>query len=413
MNKRFVSIVLITNIVFSCYSTAKEEIRTNQNNQTDLFAKEIDNKQELEQSLKHAKEQAGKGIAEQEGLKSLNVTQDEVNNKTTELNSINAYDLESAGRSQRAKEENHYYELLEVDHSAPGMIKHKQDMEQIANASGKLIAKLTQGLKEIGVNCKKTKGNKEVEPQYVIDTEQELSSDITYTKVICEQPRNAYDCTQSLNVSCGQMGDCNSGGISLSGISNGDIKWEYSYPNLTIGKLENQQNWPGYCSTFDRSVNFQIRNKDEITEFRLVQVGFSDWLWIKINGNTIYVGPKGGNYIEGFINNGLPTVKNGQGSYDCLKSNAQCYNVWGGGVYTKCDDKHARHNMAHLRTEYAQQSSNLNLSTDLKPYLKTGLNEIWMRVVVGRTGFGWMKIIAKQKCCHQWQDKWSEQCQIN
>ena len=61
------SIVLITNIVFSCYSTAKEEIRTNQNNQTDLFAKEIDNKQELEQSLKHAKEQAGKGIAEQEG----------------------------------------------------------------------------------------------------------------------------------------------------------------------------------------------------------------------------------------------------------------------------------------------------------------------------------------------------------
>ena len=178
MNKRFVSIVLITNIVFSCYSSAKEEIRTNQNNQTDLFAKEIDNKQELEQSLKHAKEQAGKGIAEQEGLKSLNVTQDEVNNKTTELNSINAYDLESAGRLQRAKEENHYYELLEVDHSAPGMIKHKQDIEQIANASSKLIAKLTEGLKDIGVNCKKTKGNKEVEPQYVIDTEQELSSDI-------------------------------------------------------------------------------------------------------------------------------------------------------------------------------------------------------------------------------------------
>ena len=413
MNKRFVSIVLITNIVFSCYSTAKEEIRTNQNNQTDLFAKEIDNKQELEQSLKHAKEQAGKGIAEQEGLKSLNVTQDEVNNKTTELNSINAYDLESAGRLQRAKEENHYYELLEVDHSAPGMIKHKQDMEQIANASSQLIAKLTEGLKDIGVDCKKTKGNKEVEPQYSIDTIQEHVSEPVYTKVICEQPRNAYDCTQSLNVSCQQAGDCNRGGISLSGISNGDIKWEYSYPSLTIGKLENQQKWPGYCDTFDRSVNFQIRNKDEITEFRLVQVGFSDWLWIKINGNTVYVGPKGGSYIEGFFNNNLPIVKNGQGSYDCFKSNAQCYNVWGGGVYTKCDDKHARHNMAHLRREYAQQSSNLNLSTDLKPYLKTGLNEIWMRVVVGRTGFGWMKIIAKQKCCHQWQDKWSEQCQIN
>ena len=69
--------------------------------------------------------------------------------------------------------------------------------------------------------------------------------------------------------------------------------------------------------------------------------------------------------------------------------------------------------MAYLRREYAQQSSNLNLSTDLKPYLRTGKNEIWMRAVIRGPGFGWLKIIAKQKCCNKWQDKWSEQCQIN
>jgi hypothetical protein len=377
MNKRFVSIVLITNIVFSCYSTAKEEIRTNQNNQTDLFAKEIDNKQELEQSLKHAKEQAGKGIAEQEGLKSLNVTQDEVNNKITELNSINAYDLESAGRLQRAKEENHYYELLEVDHSAPGQTRHKQDMEQIANASGKLIAKLTEGLKDIGVDCKKTKGNKEVEPQYVIDTEQEHTSDITYTKIICEQPQNSYDCAQSLKLTCKQAGECDSGGIVKASVSS-DMKFEYSYPYLTIGTIADNY-WGGRCDAYDRVTKFQVRNKEEIKEFKIVQVGFDDYLWIKVNGHTIYVGPYNEGYVEPFFGNRYgPRVNTNRGQYLCdLEKN------W-----------------------------NFNVDINLLPYLKEGENEIWMRVIVAGAGEGWMKIIAKQHCCMSWQEQWSEQCQI-
>ena len=389
------SIVLITNIVFSCYSTAKEEIWTNQNNQTDLFAKEINNKQELEQSLKHAKEQAGKGIAEQEGLKSLNVTQDEVNNKTTELNSINAYDLESAGRLQRAKEENHYYELLEVDHSAPGQTRHKQDMEQIANASGKLIAKLTEGLKDIGVDCKKTKGNKEVEPQYVIDTEQEHTSDITYTKVICEQPRNSYDCAQSLKLTCKQEGDCNGSGIAKNSAS-ADMRFEYLHPYLTIGTIPTRYA-PQICGTYDRVTNFQIHSKEKITEFKLVQVNYAGYLWIKVNGHTVYVGPKGGSYIEGFINNGIPLVRNGQGQYGC-ELTKKC--TW------------SKHGGEHCES---LPNFNFNLDIDLKPYLKEGGNDIWMRVIVGRPGRAVnasMKIIVKQHCCMNWQEQWSEQCQI-
>ena len=379
MNKRFVSIVLITNIIFSCYSTAKEEIWTNQNNQTDLFVKEIENKKELEQSLKHAKEQAGKGIAEQEGLKSLNVTQDEVNNKTTELNSINAYDLESAGRLERAKEENHYYELLEVDHSAPGMIKHKQDMEQIANASGKLIAKLTEGLKDIGVDCKKTKGNKEVEPQYNIDTLQEHTSDITYTKVICEQPQNSYDCSQSLKLTCKQAGECDSGGIVKASVSS-DMKFEYSYPYLTIGTIADNY-WGGRCDAYDRVTKFQVRNKEEIKEFKIVQVGFDDYLWIKVNGHTVYVGPDGGNRLEivqtgGFFN--FKVIETGNGRRSCER----------------------------------ETNWNFNVDINLLPYLKEGENEIWIRVIVAGAGEGWMKIIAKQHCCMSWQEQWSEQCQI-
>jgi len=376
MSRRFIGVLIII-VTFSYYGYAKEAVRTNQNVASEFFEQAIDNKDELEQSLKHAKEQAGKGIAEQEGLKSLNVTQDEVNNKTTELNSINAYDLESAGRLQRAKEENHYYELLEVDHSAPGMIKHKQDMEQIANASGKLIAKLTEGLKEIGVDCKKTKGNKEVEPQYVIDTEQEHTSDITNTQIICEQPQNSYDCAQSLKLTCKQAGECDSGGIVKASVSS-DMKFEYSYPYLTIGTIADNY-WGGRCDVYDRVTKFQVRNKEEIKEFKIVQVGFDDYLWIKVNGHTIYVGPYNEGYVEPFFGNRYgPRVNTNRGQYLCdLERN------W-----------------------------NFNVDINLLPYLKEGENEIWMRVIVAGAGEGWMKIIAKQHCCMSWQEQWSEQCQI-
>ena len=373
------SIVLITNIVFSCYSTAKEAVRTNQNNQTDLFAKEINNKQELEQSLNNAKEQAGKGITGQEGLKSLNIIRSEVDNKTTELNSINSYDLESVGRLERAKEENHYYELLEVDHSAPGMIKHQQDMEQIANASSKLIAKLTEGLKEIGVDCKKTKGNKEIEPQYNINTLQEHTSDITYTKIICEQPQNSYDCAQSLKLTCKQAGECDSGGIVKASVSS-DMKFEYSYPYLTIGTIADNY-WGGRCDAYDRVTKFQVRNKEEIKEFKIAQVGFDDYLWIKVNGHTVYVGPDGGDRLEIFQKGGFfnfKVVETGNGRHSCERNTN-----W-----------------------------NFNVDINLLPYLKEGENEIWIRVIVAGAGEGWMKIIAKQHCCMSWQEQWSEQCQI-
>ena len=376
MSRRFI-VVLIIIVTFSYYGYAKEVVRTNQNVASEFFEQAIDNKDELEQSLKHAKEQAGKGITDQEGLKSLNVTQDEVNNKTTQLSSINAYDLESAGRLERAKEENHYYELLEVDHSAPGQTRHKQDMEQIANASGKLIAKLTEGLKDIGVDCKKTKGNKEVEPQYVIDTEQEHTSDITYTKVICEQPQNSYDCAQSLKLTCKQAGECDSGGIVKASVSS-DMKFEYSYPYLTIGTIADNY-WGGRCDAYDRVTKFQVRNKEEIKEFKIVQVGFDDYLWIKVNGHTIYVGPYNEGYVEPFFGNRYgPRVNTNRGQYLCdLEKN------W-----------------------------NFNVDINLLPYLKEGENEIWMRVIVAGAGEGWMRIIAKQHCCMSWQEQWSEQCQI-
>lgn len=208
--------------------------------------------------------------------------------------------------------------------------------------------------------------------------------------------------------------DCDNRGIVKTSLSS-DMRFEYCYPYLTIATIPTRYA-PQICGNYDRVTNFQIRSKEEITEFRIVEVGFRNWFWIKVNGHTVYVGPRGGSYVEGFFNNNMPIVRNGQGEYGC-DNNLQCYGVWGGGVWVKCDDTNTRHSRFRLGTEYVQKPDfKFNLDIDLKPYLKEGDNDIWMRVIVSRPGVGvdaWMKTIAKQNVCMNWQERGSEQCQTN
>lgn len=81
----------------------------------------------------------------------------------------------------------------------------------------------------------------------------------------------------------------------------------------------------------------------------------------------------------------MPIVRNGQGQYGCDLT----FHCKGRGFWSEVCTK--------------APSFNFHLNIDLKPYLKTGINEIWTRVIVGTAGEGWMKIIAKQKCCMSWR----------
>jgi hypothetical protein len=56
-----------------------------------------------------------------------------------------------------------------VDYNRPSTMAYKQDAEMIANASGKMMDNLLGQLKDIGVDCKTVKGNKEIEPQYFME----------------------------------------------------------------------------------------------------------------------------------------------------------------------------------------------------------------------------------------------------
>lgn len=147
--------------------------------------------------------------------------------------------------------------------------------------------------------------------------------------------------------------------IELGTISS-DMKWEYSYPYLTIGTVA-QNYWVSKCEAHDRSTSFDIGDLAKVHKFELKQVIFDDYFWIKVNGHSVYVGPYGGDRAE-------------------LKNKKHWV-----GVTTDGEDLKS----CELATHW-----NKAVNIDIKSYLKEGTNEIWTRTVVAGKGMGFLKILA-------------------
>jgi hypothetical protein len=219
---------------------------------------------------------------------------------------------------------------------------------------------------------------KEQKNQYKKAVKKEKITDTELYEETCEKPSSNTVCEKNLSVSCKQAGDCDSGGIVKASVSS-DMKFEYSYPYLTIGTIADNY-WGGRCDAYDRVTKFQVRNKEEIREFKIVQVGFDDYLWIKVNGHNVYVGPDGGDRLE------IVEQKSGWFRHKVVET---------GNGRRSCE---------------RETNWNFNVDINLLPYLKEGENEIWMRVIVAGAGEGWMRIIAKQHCCMSWQEQWEKRC---
>ena len=199
---RIVVAVFLCLLCICLASKALGAAATNINEVSDLFKKEIENKASLEQMLENSKKSAASGISSKEGFKNLPTAESEAEKIASDLNSIEANSLESAGREVQGKKENQYLETLEVDYSSPLIINHKKDTDLIAGASEKLMSRLLNGLRELGVDCKTVKGNKEIEPSYHLDIHKEHSRDTIYNQSMCESLRNQYNCTRTLSLKC-------------------------------------------------------------------------------------------------------------------------------------------------------------------------------------------------------------------
>lgn len=190
---------------------AVSAIQTQINKVTDLFDKHIENKDELLQSMKEQNENTSERIKSRSGHEYIE-GMGEAEGKARELNAIKESDLDNAGRQKRVSKEYRFYDEneLEPDYTKPGNRMHKLDVEEIVEATERTMNKLgialIDKLLSIGFDCKTVKGAIHKEPTYYIEIQREERRNTEYDQFFCEEPRNQYNCSDSVSLNCVKRG---------------------------------------------------------------------------------------------------------------------------------------------------------------------------------------------------------------
>ena len=181
--------------------------KTNINEVTDLFDRSVSNKDQYVRDLERIREGGISNIESSTPLVHIDGI-DQSEGEAARLNSIRAVDLDEEGRVTRRSGEYSFYDEgeFEPDLTKPGNRAHKEDVLRIVNATVKLLSDLTAKLKELGVDCKTVKGPIQREPIYTIDLKREEQQNTEYDQFFCEEPRNQYDCSDSLSLTCARRG---------------------------------------------------------------------------------------------------------------------------------------------------------------------------------------------------------------
>lgn len=238
-------------------------------------------------------------------------------------------------------------------------------------------------LKNLLQDCAE-KTNKQTDP-YSKRNYKKLEKDEDEEIRTCEKPNQNIKCEKTLELKCDATVDCDGNGIIVSSIKAEDIEWKYQNSHLHLGTIGDNY-WGGGCDIYDRAVKFKIKNKHLIKELKLDRVSYDDFLWIKVNGNTVYIGPYGGTELTVTSKGGWfrrrSVVSNGQDTFGCEQGAS--------------------------RNDPEDPTKSLNI--DLTSYLKEDDNEIWTRTIVGGRGEFYMKVKARQHCCSDVKEIWVKRC---
>lgn len=257
-------------------------------------------------------------------------------------------------------------------------------------------------------------------------------------------------CTRTLDLQCPTPADgCDSGGI-VPGSVTGDMAVSFGTVGggtyaLDFGSAANDI-WHGYPGVVDRNLTFRINRLAEITQFRLAQANFDDWIRIILNGHLVYVGPFGGDRLElyrpppvfepetdggnprqctytynsemggGYYRCVTMTYAGGEGGYN--ESNVTGYETctataggwtctpFGGndGLVQYCGDASCLR-FAELNTSWVQYPN-----IDLRPFLVEGDNLLEMRVIIYDGGEGFIRIHSRMICPVICTDNWITNC---
>ena len=215
-----------------------------------------------------------------------------------------------------------------------------------------------------------------------IDQIVEVRADHDYRCERITQNKTSLSCKKYLSVACEQPqpDGCQTGGI-IPGSTQGDMLTSFNHIGggtyqLQFGTIADNY-WSGYGAIFDRTLEFQISNVQEVTEFRLVRAAYDDWLLVNINGSVVYVGPHPGTSLNTIMQGRIKYVTTGGEGF---------YNV-------------------ELGTSW-----DLPLNIDLRSYLVSGVNRIFTRTIVGGNGESAIQINARMACPFVCRDEWINGC---
>jgi hypothetical protein len=200
-------------------------------------------------------------------------------------------------------------------------------------------------------------------------------------------------CIRELQLNCVDKVECDVDKIAPTSIAS-DMKWEHQGNYITLSTLSenwrsasqdywNDDNWFNFCKEYDRVTTFNIADLNKIREFKLVEEWADDYLQVKINDQIVFSNLDGDKLEvrDMTVLTRLKAVHNGIKEFLCE------------------------------RNDYPNENNYyFNKEIDLKPYLKEGQNEIFMRTIIGAQGKAWIKIKAKQDCCVKWSESWKENC---
>ena len=199
--------LFVITICLVCLSEVALAVRTNTNEVTDLFDKNLSNKQELFEDLK---KQTDSSAGEIISIKSFEYIPEikGAENNANKLKQIKASELDNEGRKARVGEEYSFYDenQYEPDYEKSGNKLHQEDAEEIAQLTNNMLKDLLGKLKELDIDCKTVKGPIEKEPVYYIDIRREEQKNTEYDQFFCEEPKNTYSCRDELTLKCTRRG---------------------------------------------------------------------------------------------------------------------------------------------------------------------------------------------------------------
>ncbi len=259
----------------------------------------------------------------------------------------------------------------------------------------------------------------------------------TYVSETCSETQTLENlsCKRVLQVVCDAQRDgCDQGGIVPDSWA-GDMATSFTPDGsgnyiLQFGTIANNY-WGGWGAVYDRHLSFSLQDVKLITRFALTRAAFDDWLMVKVNGQLVYVGPRGGDRLE--IYSPAPVLEtSGQRSCTTYRDEAgsgwQCADAGGSGNLVSypsctavasgwsCTPSDARTGMVQYCADCfgspeLSTSWNLGLDIDLRPHLRNESNEIFMRTIVAGGGEGAVQITTRQLCPRSCRDQWdNSQC---